>query len=684
MLKKTLHLKFWIKSFLMALPLTMLAFPLYPTSAEEVPTSNVETQNETVLSPLAKNRQAFLEASKWRYQRKQGPALIDQAQNLSGYVLKDYLLYWGLLNNLIVNPDGTEENLQLQAFIKAHQHQYLGERAASDYIMTAKDRLNPTLFNELYEHLQWNKTEPPILAWYYFYNLESNPSLMPKARAFLMTSSVQGTPLVALAQKMLSLDPKFTPTLVSVLAQKQRWNSLKKLLPDLSLSEAQRKELFFVITQPQNRFKQLTKKKKKIDRQAAEVLILRLSSLDPDKAQTALKNHQSLFSKNEQRLLWANIGYQASTKLMDEAAQWYKKAGNLQTITGLADPNDMSTWAARAFLRQGFWTSLKRTLEEMPASLRREETWTYWYGRALLAHDQKTQAKKQFLRISTAPTFYGLLARGELNLPEYVAQDNTPVVPHELQEAYEKSLDFQKAREFYALDMYNEGHREWNWGLRHFERADWPKIAVLAGREGLYHRMINTTARANADELHWNEQFPMPYSEAFKPIAQQFQVQAPWIYGIIRQESRFMEKVRSGVGAIGLMQIMPKTGRWLAKKNNLEGFSVNDLTTPSVNVTLGALYLSLLSESFNGERALATAAYNAGPARVQQWRKKVTRPMEGAIFIETIPFFETREYVKNVLLNTQFYEWRLNLNKEPFKETIGEVLPGDGAPIALP
>ena len=125
MLKKTLHLKFWIKSFLMALPLTMLAFPLYPTSAEEVPTSNVETQNETVLSPLAKNRQAFLEASKWRYQRKQGPALIDQAQNLSGYVLKDYLLYWGLLNNLIVNPDGTEENLQLQAFIKAHQHQYL-------------------------------------------------------------------------------------------------------------------------------------------------------------------------------------------------------------------------------------------------------------------------------------------------------------------------------------------------------------------------------------------------------------------------------------------------------------------------------------------------------------------------------------------------------------------------------
>ncbi len=216
--------------------------------------------------------------------------------------------------------------------------------------------------------------------------------------------------------------------------------------------------------------------------------------------------------------------------------------------------------------------------------------------------------------------------------------------------------------------------------MRGMDDADLIAAAVAANELGIPDRAMRAADRTVL--VHdYTLRFPVPHREALTLAAKQNQLDEAWVYGLIRQESAFISGVRSRVGATGLMQLMPSTAKWVARRASLKDFRVDRLADIEVNLALGTNYLRHVLDDL-GDAVLATAAYNAGPGRARRWRADL--PLEGAIYAETIPFEETRDYVKNVMANAYFYSSRLGTPKRSIKEMLGTV-PGrfGAATVAL-
>ncbi|MCB1940355.1 MAG: transglycosylase SLT domain-containing protein, partial [Rhodocyclaceae bacterium] len=184
----------------------------------------------------------------------------------------------------------------------------------------------------------------------------------------------------------------------------------------------------------------------------------------------------------------------------------------------------------------------------------------------------------------------------------------------------------------FRLDLRTEAVREWNWALRDRDDRFLLAAADLARRNEIYDRAINTAelARGMSD---YELRFLAPYRQIIEPQARQQGLDVSWVYGLMRQESRFISVARSNVGAQGLMQVMPATGKWVAGKLGLKGYSLSWLRDPDTNVMIGTNYMRLIMEGLDNHPVLASAGYNAGPGRARRWRD--TRPLEGAIYAET-------------------------------------------------
>jgi soluble lytic murein transglycosylase len=207
--------------------------------------------------------------------------------------------------------------------------------------------------------------------------------------------------------------------------------------------------------------------------------------------------------------------------------------------------------------------------------------------------------------------------------------------------------------------------------------------AEYARRQGVLDRMINTSERTKG-EFDFTQRFPSPFSDTMVRYAAPLGLDPHWIYGLIRQESRFIMDARSSVGASGLMQLMPATARYVARKLNVANFTPQRVNELDINLQLGTGYLKMVLEDLDGSPLLATAAYNAGPGRPRAWRSSLTRTVEGAIFAETIPFNETRDYVKKVMSNAIYYA-ALSDHKAPsLKAKLGSVAPKPSGTTDLP
>ncbi|WP_229425301.1 transglycosylase SLT domain-containing protein [Massilia sp. Se16.2.3] len=165
---------------------------------------------------------------------------------------------------------------------------------------------------------------------------------------------------------------------------------------------------------------------------------------------------------------------------------------------------------------------------------------------------------------------------------------------------------------FYQLRLRPEGNREWNWALRSLSERQLLAAAEYARRNELLERMVETSLRTRT-EFDYSQRFPAPHNEILQPTARNLSLDAAWVYGLIRQESRFISEARSGVGAAGLMQVMPATGKWVAAKIGLGDFVHSMLHDVRTNITLGTNYMNMVLENAGGSQVLATAAYNAGP-----------------------------------------------------------------------
>ena len=340
-------------------------------------------------------------------------------------------------------------------------------------------------------------------------------------------------------------------------------------------------------------------------------------------------------------------------------------------------------WLARAALAEQDWTGLERILRAMDPALRQSPTWTYWHGRAQDALGHHKQAHHIFQGLATRHDYYGKLAREELALPP-AALPTPKAAPDSLVNAMDDNDGIRQAMAFYALGLRGEGNREWNFQMRGRNEQELRAAATWAARHGLLDRAINTDERILTGQADYSLRFPTPFAEQLLTITSQHAIDPAWVYGLIRQESRFVMQARSHVGASGLMQIMPDTARWVARQmgnTTYQAGQIDDLTT---NLTFGSYYLKRALDDLSGSPVLATAGYNAGPRRAHTWRASLSRPLEGAIFTELIPFTETRHYVKAVLSNTVDYATLFSGQPQSLKSWLATITPQPVGVAQLP
>jgi soluble lytic murein transglycosylase len=406
-------------------------------------------------------------------------------------------------------------------------------------------------------------------------------------------------------------------------------------------------------------------------REMAAMAIQRIAMNDPGVAAEQLENVKTQLPAAEQQWVWSQIALQAAKRHLPEAVNWYANAGQ----TALSDEG--AQWKVRAALRAQAWGVVRDTIRAMPATLAALPEWTYWLGRALKAGGLTTEADALFEKIAGQAHFYGNLADEELGrtvMPPPQASSATI----EEQKATRDNPGIRRALTFFRLDMRTEGIREWNWSLRGMSDRELLAAADLAKRNQIWDRAINTADRTKS-EHDYTLRFLSPYGEEIRSAAHNESLDDAWVYGLMRQESRFITSAKSSVGASGLMQLMPATAKWVAKKIGLRNYNHGQVNDREINVLLGTSYMRLVMENLDNHPVLASAAYNAGPGRAKKWR--ADSPLEGAIYAETIPFSETRDYVKKVMSNSIYYSALFNGKPDSLKARLGTVGPRNSAPM---
>jgi soluble lytic murein transglycosylase len=397
---------------------------------------------------------------------------------------------------------------------------------------------------------------------------------------------------------------------------------------------------------------------------------------NPQFAANSLAAASQKLTSAEQALGWAQIALQAAIKLSPDAMQyWYRAQGAPLSI-------EAAQWRVRSALRAGDWKAVYKGIDAMPSPLRNESTWVYWYGRALQAQGRAQDAQLQFQSISAIPGFYGQLALEELG-QKIVSPPRTISLLADEVAVMAQNPGFRRAIKFFNLDLRFEGYREWNWELRRMTERQHLAAAEFARQNNLLDRMVNTSDRTQI-AVDYNQRFPSPYVDIMRANALPLGLDVAWVYGLIRQESRFIMNARSHVGASGLMQLMPATASFVARKIGMDGFTAGQVNEIPINIRLGANYLKMVLNDLDGSQAMATAAYNAGPGRPRAWRSTLPRAVEGAIFAESIPFAETRNYVKNVLSNATYYAALFDNTPQSLKSRLGWVAPKGFVASELP
>jgi len=379
-------------------------------------------------------------------------------------------------------------------------------------------------------------------------------------------------------------------------------------------------------------------------------------------------------------MAWGVIGQFLAKKLDPTAIDAYRKQHALGH-SELLSP-ESSEWKVRAALREKDWRLVKESVETMPEAVRvRDPAWTYWYGKALKELGDE-RANEQFEKLANQFNFYGQLSLEELGRPIQVPP-KTVITDADMKSINKSIPAFNKAAKLYDMNLRTEGNREWNWELRGMSDKELLATAEYGKKINMLDRTVNTSDRTK-QEHNFSLRYPTPYVEKLNPITKQIHLDINWVYGLIRQESRFVTAARSHVGASGLMQVMPATGQFVAKKIGMSDYTPDKLSELQTNLVLGSNYLNMVLNDLDGSWGLASAAYNAGPGRPKQWRQTLTKPVSMEIFAETIPFTETRTYVKNVLSNAVYYEILSTGKPQSLKAKLGTVNPSQVVNSNLP
>ncbi|HEY0879301.1 MAG TPA: transglycosylase SLT domain-containing protein [Zeimonas sp.] len=411
-------------------------------------------------------------------------------------------------------------------------------------------------------------------------------------------------------------------------------------------------------------------------REVTLIALSRLARKDPAEAMERLDASAPALREADAAFVRSQVAASSMRRLDARALEWARASLD-------APATDVTwTWLARAALRAQDWTTLRKVVARMSPAGRSEPAWVYWSARAERERGNAAKADEMLRPIAGQFTFYGQLAAEDLG--SLTAPPPAPLATtrEELAQAA-RNAGFDRALRFYALGLRFEGNREWNFQLRGMSDRQLLAAARWACDQQVLDRCVNTADRTR-EQHDFALRFVSPFLDRMKPVAANADLDPAWVYGLIRQESRFIMDARSWAGAQGLMQIMPATARWVAKKLGERDFRVEQLHDLDTNLRYGTFYLRTVLDDLDGSPLLASAAYNAGPRRPRNWRSTLSAPVEGAIFAEIIPFNETRDYVKKVLTNAVYYAALFTGRPQSLKARLGTVGPTLTVPTDIP
>nr|WP_251372057.1 lytic transglycosylase domain-containing protein [Polynucleobacter sp. UB-Siik-W21] len=574
--------------------------------------------------------------------------------NLANYPFDDYVAYFRIKPQLFDSAGGPRNDYsadtQVVAFLNQYQGTALADRMRNDWLLVLGKRKDWARFDAEYaKFVLDDDTQVKCYSLVSKLSQGENPTkLAIDSRAILLDPSYFGQACQELVPSLVAaggMTPSEAKAIGRAASERGFDTMAKRLGGDDPIGE-----------------------------------IVRAAKADPSKAYRDFLQTSSRYSKENQAVAWGVIGQFLAKKLDPNADDAYR----LQQALGYNELLSVESqeWKVRAALRAKDWVLVKNAIDGMNPVIRsKDPAWTYWYGRASKAEGQDAKAKDSFEMIADQYNFYGQLAREELGKSNH-APSRTKVTESEI-DAMASHKGFIRGERLYAMNLRFEGNREWNWELRNMTDKQLLAAAEYAKRVNLYDRVVNTADRTK-QEHDFSLRYPTPYRDELSPIARQIDLNLAWAYGLIRQESRFIMNASSSVGASGLMQVMPNTAKYVAKKIGMTNYTNDKLTDTNTNLTLGSNYLNMVLIDLDGSWVLASAAYNAGPSRSKAWREKLTGPTEGAIFAETIPFNETRTYVKNVLSNANYYSSVMNGQTQSLKQRLGVITPKAATQSELP
>ncbi len=421
----------------------------------------------------------------------------------------------------------------------------------------------------------------------------------------------------------------------------------------------------------------------KARREMVTLALIKLATTDAEGAAALLESKWGpQLAAEERNWVWGVIGRQAAGKLNPDALDYYAKVTRDGDLT-----DEMLAWKVRAALRSprgAQWPLVLQSVNAMSEEARKEPAWVYWKARALLAGSSteagRAEAQRLLESIASVRGFYEQLALEDLGQKITAPARAAPLTDAE-KEGARQNVSLQRGIYAILLGLRSEGVREWNYATNLAKPGGMSDRELLAAAQlacdrELWDRCINTSERTRSD-IDLEPRFPTPFREAVLRRSREISLDPASVYGLIRQESRFVMDARSNVGASGLMQVMPPTARWTARKLGMTSFTIDQLNDRETNIAIGTGYLKLVLDDFNGSLALAAAAYNAGPGRPRAWRNGPV--LEGAAWAENVPFTETRDYVKKVLANATAYAALLTGQPQSLKAKLGTVGPRDAA-----
>lgn len=600
------------------------------------------------------------------------------AQRLRGHVLEPYAAYYQLrpqLENINVSADAVKK------FLDRYRDSPLGDRLQSEWLKALGKTQQWALFAEAYPRLVNGDTELAC------YSLQQRLAAPLEQRLAANDFSVfdEVRPLWFNGRDLPeSCTPLFDALVTAEeLTVDDVWTRLRLALEVGNVSVAKRINQYLPANQALNERKltaaadnplrYLEKHRNEIktraDREIALFAMLRLLRSGPDQAYAYWPRIRAQFNGTEHSYFMVHLADQGARRLNPRALDWFREAARTSVPAPLSDAQ--LGWKTRAALRAGDWTLVLDTIEAMSPPEQQAGVWRYWKARALKARGKTAEANAILAPLSAEHNFYGQLAEEDLGVVIGIPAEPYKATAEEIA-MVGRLPGIQRALALYRLNLRTEATREWAWAIRDFDDQRLLATAEVARRNGIYDRAIHT-ADKTVLQHDFSLRFLAPHRDTMRDILKQQELDEAWVYGLIRQESRFITDARSSAGAMGLMQLMPATAKWVAKKMGMQKYHKNLATEVNVNLTLGTYYLKHVLTLLDNQPLLASAAYNAGPRRPWQWRDE--KALEGAIYAETIPFSETRDYVKKVMSNSMYYAASFGHQIKTLTQRLGIVAP---------